>query len=64
MNDVLRFIALAAALGLAAGLVLGGMALVLSAPAYAGETEAAEAAVGLSCLPVVRRASPPPRLEI
>lgn len=33
MTDVLRFIVLAAALGLAAGLVLGGMALLLAAPA-------------------------------
>ena len=64
MNDVLRFLALAAALGLAAGLVLGGMALMLSAPAYAGEGQAESEAVGLSCLPVLRRASPPHRVEI
>ena len=35
MNDILRFLALAVAVGLAAGMVLGGIALALAAPAYA-----------------------------
>lgn len=34
-TDILRFLGLATLLGLAAGLLLGGMALVLAAPAYA-----------------------------
>ena len=64
MTDVLRFILFAAALGLAAGLVLGGMALLLAAPAHAVEDGAGEPAATLSCLPVVRRVPPLVRLEM
>ena len=63
MTDVLRFIALAAALGLAAGLFLGGVALLLSAPAHARPT--AEGPVApYECVPVMRRPAPRARLEI
>ncbi len=61
MSEMIRFIALAAALGLAAGMVLGGVALLLAAPAHAYEP-AARRAVELNCVPV-RVPSPPPRLE-
>ena len=37
MSEMIRFIALAAALGLAAGMLLGGVALLLAAPAHAQE---------------------------
>jgi hypothetical protein len=64
VTDVLRFILFAAALGLAAGLLLGGMALILAAPAHALEGAGSTRAVELSCLPVVRRVVPPGRLEM
>ena len=63
MSEMIRFVALAAVLGLAAGMLLGGVALLLAAPAHAQEP-APRAAVGLECLPVLRTPSPPARLEI
>jgi hypothetical protein len=63
VSEMIRFVALAAALGLAAGMLLGGVALLLAAPAHA-QTPAPQAAVGLECVPVLRRPSPPVRLEI
>ena len=62
MNDVFRFLALAAALGVAAGMVLGAVALLLSAPAYADEPR--HGSVDYECLPVLRTPGPPPRIEI
>jgi hypothetical protein len=63
MSELIRFIALAAALGLAAGMVLGGVALLLAGPAHAHAHEpATRRAVELECVPV-RVPSPPPRLE-
>jgi hypothetical protein len=64
MTDVLRFLLFAAALGLAAGLVLGGMALLLAAPAHAVGGGGGELAAELSCLPVLRRVAPPDRREM
>ena len=61
MSEMIRFIALAAALGLAAGMVLGGVALLLAGPAHA-HAPATRRAVELECVPV-RVPSPPPRLE-
>lgn len=61
MVEMIRFMALAAALGLAAGMLLGGVALLLAAPAHA--QEAGRPAV-LDCAPVLRLRSPPARLEI
>jgi len=61
MSEMIRFVALAAALGLAAGMVLGGVALLLAAPAHAHE-HATRRAVELECVPV-RVPSSPPRLE-
>lgn len=52
MNELVRLIALAAGLGLAAGMVLGGVALLLAAPAYAAE--ARPRTPHLECLPVLR----------
>jgi hypothetical protein len=63
MSEMIRFVALAAALGLAAGMLLGGMALLLAAPAHAQEP-APRPAVELECLPVLRKPLPPARLEI
>ena len=60
---MIRFVALAAALGLAAGMLLGGVALLLAAPAHA-QQPAPRAAVGFECVPVLRSPSPPARLEI
>jgi hypothetical protein len=62
MNDVLRFLGLAAALGVAAGMVLGAVALLLAAPAHADE--ARHGGVDYECLPVLRMPVPPPRIEI
>jgi len=63
MGEMIRFVALAAALGLAAGLLLGGVALLLSAPAQAQEP-APRRSVELECVPVLRLPSPPSRLEM
>jgi hypothetical protein len=63
MSEIFRFVALAAALGLAAGMLLGGVALLLSAPAHA-QFPAPRPAVELDCAPVARPAAPLPRLEI
>jgi hypothetical protein len=62
MNDVFRFLALAAALGVAAGMVLGAVALLLAAPAHAVEPR--PGGVDYECLPVLRTPGPPPRIEI
>jgi hypothetical protein len=64
MTDVLRFILFAAALGLAAGLMLGGVALLLAAPAHAMADDVGTRPVELSCLPVVRRVDRAGRLEM
>ena len=61
MNDVLRFLGLAAALGVAAGMVLGAVALLLAAPAHAEEP--GHGSVNYECLPVLRAPGPPPRIE-
>ena len=63
MSEMIRFIALAAALGLAAGMLLGGVALLLAAPAHAQEP-APRPAVERECVPVLRMPSPPARLEV
>lgn len=63
MSEMIRFIALAAALGLAAGMLLGGVALLLAAPAHAQEP-APRPAVELECVPVLRMPSAPARLEV
>lgn len=63
MSEMIRFVALAAALGLAAGMLLGGLALLLAAPAHA-QAPAPRPALELECLPVPRTPSPPARLEI
>ena len=63
MSEMIRFIALAAALGLAAGMLLGGVALLFAAPAHAREP-ALRPAVELECLPVLRMPPAPARLEI
>jgi hypothetical protein len=62
MNEIVRFLALAAALGLAAGMLLGGVALLLAAPAHAQEAPA-RAAMALECIPVALPARPA-RLEM
>ena len=63
MNDVLRFIGLAAALGLAAGMILGTMALVLAAPAHAERP--ADAAEHGECRPAPAHVpTAPHRLEV
>lgn len=51
MKDAFRFLGLAAALGLAAGMVLAGIVLALAAPAYADEGRKADpqAALGVEC---------------
>jgi hypothetical protein len=64
MTEVLRFILFAAALGLAAGLMLGGMTLLLAAPAHAVDGDGGKPAAELSCLPVLRGVAPPDRLEM
>jgi len=64
MNEVFRFIALAAALGLAAGMVLGAVALLLAAPAQAQERLSREQPAQVECMPVLRLPAPPRRLEI
>ena len=63
MSEMIRFVVLAAALGLAAGMLLGGVALLLAAPAHARES-APRVTAGLECVPVLRSPSPPARLEI
>ena len=63
MNEMIRFVALAAALGLAAGMLLGGVALLLAAPAHASPASAPPG-VALECVPVARPPAPPARLEI
>ena len=63
MSEMIRFIALAAALGLAAGMLLGGVALLLAAPVHAQEP-APRPAVERECVPVPRLPSPPARLEV
>ncbi|MGQ0544639.1 MAG: hypothetical protein ACT4P3_04800 [Betaproteobacteria bacterium] len=60
---MIRFVALAAALGLAAGMLLGGVALLLAAPAHA-QAPAARPALELQCVPLPRAPSPPARLEV
>jgi hypothetical protein len=62
MTEIVRFLALAAALGLAAGMLLGGVALLLAAPAHATQA-VAPPAMALECMPVARPARPA-RLEI
>lgn len=62
MNDLIRFIALAVVLGVAAGMMLGGVALLLAAPAYASERK--EHHVRLECMPVLRSLPAQLRLEI
>jgi hypothetical protein len=44
-------------------MLLGGVALLLAAPAHAQEP-APRPAVELECVPVLRMASPPARLEV
>jgi len=63
MTEMIRFVALAAALGLAAGMVLGGVALLLAGPAHAQEP-APQGSVERECVPALRMPSPPSRLEI
>lgn len=63
MSEMIRFVALAAALGLAAGMLLGGVALLLAAPAHAREPTA-RPAVDVECAPAPRVPSPRARLEI
>lgn len=62
MSEIVRFLALAAALGLAAGMLLGGVALLLAAPAHAQERPS-RPAMAMECMPVALPA-PPARLEI
>jgi hypothetical protein len=62
MTEIVRFLALAAALGLAAGMLLGGVALLLAAPAHAQEPPA-RPAMTVECMPVAPP-SRPGRLEI
>ena len=63
MGEMIRFVVLAAALGLAAGMLLGGVALLLAAPAHA-QAPAPRPALELECVPVPRPSAPAVRLEI
>jgi hypothetical protein len=63
MSEMIRFIALATALGLAAGMLLGGVALLLAAPAHA-QAPAPRPLVELECVPAPRMPSPLSRLEV
>lgn len=64
MTEIVRFLALAAALGLAAGMLLGGVALLLAGPAHAQEgTSRPATAMAMECMPVALPARPA-RLEI
>ena len=63
MSEMIRFIALATALGLAAGMLLGGVALLLAAPAHA-QAPAPRPPVERECVPVLRTPPPLSRLEV
>ena len=62
MAEMIRFVALAAALGLAAGMLLGGVALLLAAPAHAQAS--GPRAMELQCVPAPRLPAAPLRMEI
>jgi len=62
MGEMIRFVALAAALGLAAGMLLGGVALLLAAPAHA-QAGVRRAAPQWQCVPAPRRPAPGASIE-